>query len=262
MSEVIKQSAGGTLVINMDYMMKHYETRDRESSREHYGKRVIVVYGALAKYKHNDNFLFKRARFMSPERDGTQDAKAALANLDIICKCVKQEQIWNNTRNLIILCDNDDTYSAVVFHVAAFDVARSCELKLIGLIHNEDQDGKTELDSSFYHFKFQLKKLIRKTKGAVLTPYEMARAMEYSNGIDNSRFDILQFSRNRLDELFYDQINYYGKLNTRVKQVLPQNVDEISLNNSETHDIFEYSSISRFNFKNGIVKKIDRHMES
>ena len=114
---------------------------------------------------------------MSPEGDGTQDAKAALANLDIICKCVKQEPIWNNIRNLIILCDNAGTYSVVVFHVAAFDVVRSHGFKLIGLIHNEAQYGNTEIDYSFYHFKFQLKNYIRKTKGAVLNPYGMARAM-------------------------------------------------------------------------------------
>ena len=105
----------------------------------------------------------------------------------------------------------------MVFHVAPFDAVRSNGLKLIGLIHNEDQDGKTKLDSSFYHFKFQLKKNFRKTKGAVLTPCGMARAMEHSNVIANSRFDTLQFSRNRLDELFDDNINHYGKLKTRVK---------------------------------------------
>ena len=47
-----------------------------------------------------------------------------------------------------------------------------------------------------------------------------------------------------------------------VKQVLPQHVAEIRMNHSETYDIFEYSSISRFNFNNGIVKKIDKYMES
>ena len=44
--------------------------------------------------------------------------------------------------------------------------------------------------------------------------------------------------------------------------MLHQHVAGIRLNNIDAHDIFEHSSISRFNFKNGIVKKIDRHMES
>ena len=34
------------------------------------------------------------------------------------------------------------------------------------------------------------------------------------------------------------------------------------MNHSETYDIFEYSSVSRFNFNNGIVKKIDKCMKS
>ena len=70
--------------------MKHEETRDRESSRQHYGKRGIVVNSALAKYKDNNNVLFKREFCMPSEGDGAQDAKAALANLHVACKCVKQ----------------------------------------------------------------------------------------------------------------------------------------------------------------------------
>ena len=49
MSKVTKESTGGTLVITMDYVMKYEETRARESSREHYGKRGILFHGALAK---------------------------------------------------------------------------------------------------------------------------------------------------------------------------------------------------------------------
>ena len=60
MSEVMKQSTGGALVIDMDYMMKYDDTRAREHSREHYVKMRIVIHGALAKHKTNDNTLFKR----------------------------------------------------------------------------------------------------------------------------------------------------------------------------------------------------------
>ena len=73
---------------------------------------------------------------------------------------------------------------------------------------------------------------------------------------------MLQFSRDRLDELHDDDSKCYGKLKSRVKQVLPQQVAEITLNNSDVHDIFETSIISRFNFTNGIIKKIGRHVES
>ena len=101
-----------------------------------------------------------------------------------------------------------------------------------------------------------------KTKGAILTPHDMARVIEHSYCIANSRFDMIQFSCNRLDELFDDNSNCYGKLKSRLKQVLPQHVPKIRWNNSDTHNIFECSRIYRFNFKNIIVKKIDRHVES
>ena len=109
MSEVMKQYTGGTLVITMDYMMKYEETYARDSSHEHHGKRGIVIHRDLAKCKNNDNDLFKRVYCMSLEGDGSQDAKSALAKLDIMCKCTKQEQIWNNMQNIITLCDNAST---------------------------------------------------------------------------------------------------------------------------------------------------------
>ena len=146
----------------------------------------------------------------------------------------------------------------MVFHVDTFDVVKSHGFNLIRLTHNEVQDGKTDLDSSFYHLKFQLKKHVRKTKYDALTPCDMVRAMEHQSGIANSRFYMLQFSHKRLDELFDENANHYGKLKTRVKQVLPQHA-KIRLNHLGAHNIFECSSIYRFNI---IVKKIDRHMES
>ena len=62
--------------------------------------------------------------------------------------------------------------------------------------------------------------------------------------------------------MFDDNRNYYGKLKTRVKQVLPNHFAEIRLNHLDTHAMFEHSSVSLFNFKNGIVKKKHRCMES
>ena len=44
--------------------------------------------------------------------------------------------------------------------------------------------------------------------------------------------------------------------------MLPNNVAEIRLNYLDAHDMFKHSIISRFNFKNGTIKKIDRQMEA
>ena len=92
-SEAMKESADGTLAITMDYMMKYEETLTRESSREHYGKRGVVVHGALDTCKCNNNVLHEREFHMSPEGDGDQDAKSTIANLDATCQCIKQENM-------------------------------------------------------------------------------------------------------------------------------------------------------------------------
>lgn len=54
----------------------------------------------------NDGSTFKRVYFTSPEGDGTQDAKAALANLDVVLLAIKQEKCMEDIENIIILSDN------------------------------------------------------------------------------------------------------------------------------------------------------------
>ena len=257
--DVLSQSKGDIAVITMDYMMKWEEERARESSREHYGKRGIVVHGTLLKYQLEDESEYKRVYLTVPEGDGTQDAKAALCNVDVICKAVKNDSNLSSVRYLIIITDNAGTYSADLFHVAAFDVVASHGLQLNGIIHNESQDGKTELDSSFAHFKLQLRKYIRHYKSSVLTPFDMAKAMQYNGGVCNYRLDIVSFSRNYLDYLFGDKGEYYGKLKQRLKQVLPKNLAEVSIRDGK-YNLYESSAIPPFQFDNKVVKKVDNYM--
>ena len=151
---MINSSEGDTLTIIMDYMMKWEEQRARESSREHYGKRGISVHGTLIKYKLPDGKIFKRVYLTTPEGDSTQDSKSVLVTTDIICKIITNEAMLKEVKTINIIADNAGTYSANIFSVAVFDIVKSHHLKLQGLIHNESQDGKTELDSSFFNSSF------------------------------------------------------------------------------------------------------------
>ena len=135
---------GDTVTIIIDYMMKWEEERARESTREHYGKRGIVVHGSLLKYEKTDGTAYKKVYLTVPEGDGTQDAKAALASVDVICKAVKDDQVLDKVKKIILVSDNAGTYSADVFHIAVFDVVRSHGFEVRGILHNESQR------SSFY----------------------------------------------------------------------------------------------------------------
>lgn len=88
-----------------------------------------------------------------------------------------------DVENVILLTDNVGTYSKNVFHIAWFDVVRSHGLNIIGIIHNEAQHEKKELDSTFIQFKFHLRKYVCRYKTDVLTPSDMANAMSYGNGL-------------------------------------------------------------------------------
>ena len=49
----------------------------------------------------------------------------------------------------------------------------------------------------------------------------MAKAMEYGNGLKNSRFDIVLLNRNNLDSLSDNKGKYYGQFKDILKQVFP-----------------------------------------
>ena len=49
-------------------------------------------------------------------------------------------------------------------------------------------------------------------KSAILTPQHMANAMEYTNGVKNYQFDIIELNRSHLDLLFDTKDQYYGAL--------------------------------------------------
>ena len=129
-----------------------------------------------------------------------------------------------------------------------------------GILHNESQDGKTELDSTFFHFKHQLRKYIRHGKSSVLTPSDMSDAMKYNNGLRNSHFNIVELNRNYLDKLFDDKGTYYGKLKQRITQVLPSNIAEVGVDNEGVCNIYESSALDPFEFNNKTVKKVDKYM--
>ena len=226
--EKVRSDAGPeTVVLTLDYMMKYEETRARENGVQHYAKRGLVVHGMWAQKKGADGVERKRICITAPEGDGTQDAPAALAMVDVLCQIIKEDEEFEGSEDIIIITDNAGTYSADVFSVAIFDIARSHGLKIRTILHNEAQDGKTELDSWFFHFKRQLKKWMNRYKSAVLTPRHMAEAMAYSTGVKGMRFDIVRLDRIWLDALFGDKGAYYGALKDRMKQALPRPLLEI-----------------------------------
>ena len=59
----------GVAIVTIDYMMKYEETRAREAGREHYGKRGLVVHGAMVTYKKDDGSVVKRICITVPEGD-------------------------------------------------------------------------------------------------------------------------------------------------------------------------------------------------
>ena len=88
-----------------------------------------MVHGSLLKYEKTDWTAYKKICLTVPEGDSTQDAKAALSSVDIACKAMKNNQVLDKAKNIILVSDNAGTCSADVFRVAVFDVVRSHGLR-------------------------------------------------------------------------------------------------------------------------------------
>lgn len=86
--KILAFSKEGTATNVIDYMMKWVDERARESTCECYGKRGI--HGSLLKYTISDGLAYKQEYLTVPEGyEDTQDAKAVLISVDIICNAVK-----------------------------------------------------------------------------------------------------------------------------------------------------------------------------
>ena len=90
---------GDTIAVMIDYMMKWEEQRARQSSREHYGKRGMSVHGGLIKYKLPNGVILKRVYITTPGGDATQNAKAALDMIDVICRITTEEEELKEVKN-------------------------------------------------------------------------------------------------------------------------------------------------------------------
>ena len=99
------------------------------------------------------------------------------------------------------------------------------------------------------------------TISSVLTPSDMASAMEYGTGLANSRLDIVQFDRPYLDRLYDESGDHYGRMTQRLKQVFPQHVAEIRTTCDNIHEIYESSAHEKaYDFSAGKIKKVNRWM--
>lgn len=108
------------------------------------------------KCKKLDGTKIKHIYYTVPNGNRTQNDKDLIANFDIIYKILKENPDFSMVKNIIILSNNTCNYLANIFYVAILDVKKSHKFNLLISIHNKLQDGKTDLDASFYYIKIYI----------------------------------------------------------------------------------------------------------
>ena len=215
----------------MDCMMKFEPEWWRESTRENYGKRGLSVHGSSVTYKRADGSTFMRHYHTAVDGNSAQDVGASLTMFELLCYNLRHDlpaDLADETVDMCVQTDNAANYSSPQFLINLKAIAAQYNLTISVLIHNEAQDGKDIVDSSFAHLKRAWRAYIKDMKADVTTPQHMATASAHDTGVLNSHLDVIEMDRSRLDKLD----KQYKIIKDRVAQALPSHIAEVQFSNN------------------------------
>jgi hypothetical protein len=248
--------------IVIDWMLKFEELRYRESTREHYGKRGMSVHGAALMYFQSDGTVLLLYYHMAVEGDSKQDAAGSLSVVEGIFSNMKKDPKLSAATHVTIQSDNAANYSSYFFTLFLFILARRYSLTVLAYIHNEAQDGKDIVDSSFFTLKRSWRKWVREVKRPVLTTADMVEASSYQK-IQNYLFQVLKYDRAKLAllELAFEAVK------GRMGQAFPSHIAEIKLMAGGIYYVYESSALDAWKYDKQIkdgsgVGKINTWMQN
>ena len=250
--------------IIIDWMMKFEDSRHREASRDHYGKRGQSVHGAFVVFFNVDGSAWCRYFHCAVQGDSKQDVGSTLSVLEVLLINIRNLVELQATKFMSLQSDNAANYSSLFFVLFAFELARKYGFEITSFIHNEAQDGKDLVDVSFAALKRAWKKWVRESRKRIVTPSDMITASKYGRGIKDSHLDVAILDRPKLAEIEAK----FAEVEGRMSQALPSNIAEVRRNADGSYSIHESSPLPPYSFDgfakkvSGSVKKVDTYMQA
>jgi hypothetical protein len=215
MQQAVRESKlnGKTLTVVLDWKMKFEPKAFREPTSEHYGKHGISWHGAFAYYyqyvvdrdtgeKYVERVVVKTDQIMNGESN--QDGEAVLSMVEAFL-CATKDQL-DFIEDAVICSDNAGCYhkKEFVFGCAVLNLIRGRHIRIKRLIHSETQDGKCLIDAHFTRGTRHVIRYIKTTPSTenkrVTSPKELAEALDWNGGIQNSRVQLIALDRTKLSQ--------------------------------------------------------------
>jgi hypothetical protein len=204
---------GTTMMLVIDWKMKFKPQAFREATSEHYGKRGISWHGVFAYFyqfqidegngqEYLERVVVKADQIMNG--DSNQDGEAVLSMVEAFLHAIEME--FSLIKSAIICSDNAGCYhkKELVFGYVALNLIKGRTIRIERVIHSETQDGKCLIDAHFARGTRQVIMYIKTTSTTenkrVTSPRELAEALAWNGGIQNSSVHYLQLDRSRPTE--------------------------------------------------------------
>jgi hypothetical protein len=214
MREEAKLNGGNGTILGIigDFKMNWNAMGNKETTQQHYGKRGIPWHGFLGVYyryiPESDSFervVIKVDQIL--EGDAFKNGAAVLSLLE--CFLCQVEKEFPFLRKAIFQSDNAGNYHKkdLVLGIAFLNLKRGGRIRVTRFIHTETQDGKSLLDAHFARGTKQVIKYIKTCPSVetkqVAAPVELAKALAWNGGIQNSCVQHVKVNRNHMDD--FDQ---------------------------------------------------------
>ena len=234
MKELCSRSRGSTInaMVIIDFKMKYEVKSSRESTLEHYGKRGLGWHGmAIIFYLFDDteSAPYKNIVYIDQimNDSNVQDSATVCGMLEIGIEAIIKELPF--IKEAVLVSDNASSYQnhIVTMMVGMFNNKFYDQFFISAIVHSETQYGKTLLDAHFAttnrHLINFMKTWRQNRVTKINSPRGLAWALSFNNGVKNSMIQLVNFNRQRLDEIlkifqsattkcseYYSRANYIG----------------------------------------------------
>jgi hypothetical protein len=208
-AEAKANGGNGTILgIIGDFKMNWNARGNKETTQQHYGKRGIPWHGFLGYYyryiPETDSFervVIKVDQIL--EGDANKNGAAVLSLLE--CFLLQVEEEFSFLKEAVLQTDNAGNYhkKELVLGIAFLNLKWGRRIRIKRYIHTETQDGKSLLDAHFARGTRQVIKYIKTCPSVqvkqVAAPEELAKALAWNQGIQNSCVQHVKVNRNHMD---------------------------------------------------------------
>ena len=208
MKQKCKETKGKQVIalICIDWKMKWEPFTNRETTTEHYAKRGVSWHGAyILYYKMIDNEVVEKKLYLDQILNGDNEQNGLSVAAMIEAMIVQIGAEVKDITEVWLQSDNAACYHVkhMLFSISLMNMKH--KVQITRFIHTETQDGKGLVDAHFARGTWHIKRFVKTKKDnhikKIVAPQEVARALGWNGGINNSSVMLVEIDRTHLKRM-------------------------------------------------------------